>query len=108
MTLEEMKARLLAEAERAIDEMLAEKPAADQIRLDEIEALAVRSGQHMQAGVLRELAQEGQAAPGAVEQVCERCGSRMQRQVMTEAGAVTVDRPYYVCPGCGAGFFPPG
>jgi hypothetical protein len=113
MSGDKLRARLLAEAEKVIDRLVAEKPAANPIGLDEIEALTLKSGQQFQASVLKELAQEGSEAQSADGQVCERCGSRMQRrgihrrQVVTEAGDMTVERPYYVCPGCGASLFPP-
>jgi uncharacterized protein with PIN domain len=113
MTGDELRARLLAEAERIINETLEEKPAASQIRLDEIERLALRTGQEVQASVLKALAEEGSEAQRRGEQRCEQCGSRMQRrglhtrQVVTEAGEMRLERAYYVCPGCGARLFPP-
>ncbi len=114
MTKDEMKARLLRKAEKAIDELLAEKSAAGTMGLDEIERLALKSGAQVEASVLAELGQAEMEADSDVEQVCERCGSRMQRrglhrrQVRTEAGAMTLERAYYVCSGCGASLFPPG
>ena len=113
MAGETLRTRLLAEAEKVINELLGEKPAASQIRLDEIERLALRAGQQVQASVLKALAQESSEGHQAEERVCETCGSRMQRrgkrarQVVTEAGEMTLERGYYVCPGCGARSFPP-
>ena len=114
MKKDELKARLLAEAEKAIDEMLSEKPAAGRMSLEDIERLALKSGTQVEASVLQALGHDEVEAEQAVDQRCERCGSRMQRrgmhrrQVMTEAGATTLERAYYVCPGCGASLFPPG
>ncbi len=114
MKKDELKARLLAEAEKAIDELLAEKPAAGTMSLGDIENLTLKSGAQIEASVLKALGQDEAEATQAVEQICERCGSRMQRRgvhqrhVMTKAGPTTVERAYYVCPGCGASLFPPG
>ncbi len=114
MDKDELKARLLAEAEKAIDEMLAEKPAAGTMSLADIERLALKSGAQFEASVLKEFGQEESEVESTHEQICERCGSRMQRrgrsgrQVRTEVGATQLERAYYVCPDCGASLFPPG
>jgi hypothetical protein len=114
MTEEELRARLLAEAEKVINDMLAEKPAAKEVSLTDIERLALRTGQQVQTKVLKELGQASQEAQSAEAPVCKGCGRRMQRrgmrrrQVVTEVGEMTLERAYYVCPGCGASLFPPG
>ncbi len=114
MTDEELRARLLAEAEKAINDLLAQKPADNKMTLTDIERLVGRMGQQVQANVLKELGQVSHEAHHVEAPVCERCGSRMQRrgrrprQVVTEVGAMTLERAYYVCPGCGASLFPPG
>jgi DNA-directed RNA polymerase subunit RPC12/RpoP len=114
MNQDELKARLLAEAEKAIDAMLAEKPEAGTLSLADIERLALKSGAQVEAGILKELGQEESEIESSHEQMCERCGSRMQRrgrsgrQVKTEAGTAQLERTYYVCAGCGASLFPPG
>jgi hypothetical protein len=114
MTRDELKARLLAEAEKTIDEVLAEKPVAGTTSLGEIERLALKGGAQFEASVLKELGHEELEADETIEQICERCGSRMQRRgmhrrrVVTKAGVTSLERAYYVCPGCGASLFPPG
>ena len=114
MTDEELRARLLAEAEKAINDLLADKPADNKMTLTDIERLVGRLGQQVQAKVLKELGQVNHEAQSAEVPVCERCGSRMQRrgmrprQVVTDVGELTLERAYYGCPGCGASLFPPG
>ena len=114
MTQDELKARLLVEAERAIDELLAEKPAAGTTSLDEIERLALKGGAQFEASVLKEFGHAEVEAEETEEQMCERCGSRMQRRgvhsrrVVTEAGPTRLERAYYVCLEFGASLFPPG
>jgi hypothetical protein len=114
MSEEELRARLLVEVEKAINDMLAEKPTDNAMTLSDIECLVLRVGQQVQAKVLKELAQASRAAQNAEAPVCEGCGSRMQRrgtrarQVVTEVGELTLERGYYICPGCGTSLFPPG
>jgi hypothetical protein len=114
MTEEELRVRLLAEAEGVINELLANKPVGPQITLTDIERLTLRTGQQIQAKVLKELVQANGEVPQTEAPRCEQCGRAMQRrgtrprQVMTAAGEMTVARGYYVCPGCGASLFPPG
>ena len=114
MTSGELRARLLAEAEKAIDALLAEKPDAEDMTLRDIEGLVLKSGQQFEAGVLNELAHEGSQVEREADRVCPRCGSRMQRrgeherEVRTEVGATLLARAYDVCPGCQRGLFPPG
>ena len=111
---EELRARLLAEAEKAINARLAEMPMVKEMNLSDIERWVLRTGQQVQARLLKELAQASQEAQSGEARVCEGCGSRMQRrgtrprQVITEVGEMTLERGYYVCPGCGARLFPPG
>ena len=110
----ELRARLLAEAEKAIDTLLAEKPGATDITLSEIEGLVLKSRQEFAVGVLSALTQEGSQAQQDADGECPWCGSRMQRrgqrerQVKTEVGDMTLERAYYVCSGCKRGLFPPG
>ncbi len=44
MTDEALKARLMAEAEKAIEQVMGDRPAASTITLRDIEGLAVRAG----------------------------------------------------------------
>jgi DNA repair exonuclease SbcCD ATPase subunit len=113
-TGEQKRARLLAAAEAAIDELLAwdETNTAPNLRQIEEEVLKLREefGQELALMVL-----EGQAAvqPGAGVQ-CAQCGQelRYKGQKPTELGSWVVngalERGYYYCPSCKRGVFPPG
>jgi hypothetical protein len=112
MTDEELRAHLLAEAEKAIDKVLAERPAANQITLRDIERLAVQAGTEISAEIQQALGEEGSVGHSSGEELCPECGSRMQRRgqqgrrVVTEAGSSQLERVYCVCPSCGYSFFP--
>src|SRR5438045_1577294 len=111
---EELRARLLSEAEKAIDKVLADRPAADKMTLRDIERLAVRAGAEVSAEVQKALGVEGSQHCSGQTHMCEKCGALMQRrgqhsrQVITQAGASPIERAYYVCPACGHSFFPLG
>ena len=77
MSEEELRGRLLAGAEKAINRLLAEKPADNTMTLSDIERLVLRMGQQVQADMLKELAHASQEAQNAESPVCEECGSRM-------------------------------
>jgi hypothetical protein len=112
MTDEELRAHLLAEAEKTIDKVLAERPAADKITLRDIERLAVQAGTDLSAEVQQALGAEGSEGHNREEELCPKCGSRMQRRgqqgrrVVTEAGSSHLERVYCVCASCGYSFFP--
>lgn len=109
----ELKVRLMAEAEAAIDQLLrARKPPAE-ASLADIEQVARAAGQQVAQAVTAELAVES-----AVElppwPSCPECGQKMKnkgkrtRRVVTETGEVELERSYYHCAPCGRGIFPPG
>lgn len=106
----ELKARLLKEYEKLIDQMMAEKPANDAIMLEDIEQAAIRVGEQARQQIAQALSEEAiTGQPG-----CPTCGRRVpvkdyrDKQVVTEAGEVTLRRAYHYCQTCRKGFFPPG
>jgi DNA-directed RNA polymerase subunit RPC12/RpoP len=114
MTDEELKARLLAETEKALEQVMGSRPAAKMMSLRDIEGLAVRAGAEVSAGVQKVLSEAASQAQCGQEQVCPQCGTRMQRRgmhgrrIITEAGTSELERTYYACAGCGHHFFPSG
>jgi len=113
MNKEELKAKLLAEAEASIERMLGRKGYDEQMTLREIVALAHESGRQIEEAVLEALSQE-QAEGRQSVMLCEQCGRRMQRKgkrgraVVTSAGETRLERDYYYCAHCKVGRFPPG
>lgn len=109
-----LRARLLAQAEAAIDELLKQKPPADTASLSEIEQVVLKAGQTLEQRFTAELtAESGQTQPRAWP-TCPQCGRRLAtkgkhpRRVATLTGEVELARDYYYCRHCRKGFFPPG
>lgn len=113
-TREQKRARLLAAAEAAIDELLAweETNTAPNLQQIEEEVLKLREGfgQEMALTVL-----EGQeAVQPAAGMKCPQCGAEMRykgrKPTAIESWVVnsTLKRGYYYCPACKQGIFPPG
>jgi YgiT-type zinc finger domain-containing protein len=121
MGLEEVGERweeLSAGVAREMKEWRASHPRAT---LREIEAALDERWARVRARILEEAAvasrrADVKAAQASGEEVaCPQCGEavaergRARRQVTTHGDqALTLERSYAVCPGCGAGLFPPG
>lgn len=109
----ELKARLMTEAEAAIEQVLAQRRAAHEASLADIEQVALAASAQVAQAVTEVLVAES-AAELCAWPTCARCGRRMKakgkrrRRVETESGTVTLEREYYHCAGCGVGIFPPG
>jgi hypothetical protein len=78
--------------------------------LEDIEQAAIGVGERAKQQITQLLSEE--ATAGMPE--CPTCGRRTpmkdyrDKQVITEAGEVTLKRAYHYCKVCGAGFFPSG
>lgn len=107
---EEIKAKLMSQLEKRVDELLARRKADDEIMLSEIEALTLSARQQMgedMAQTLSEVVEPRQAK-------CPHCGAvathkgAKPKQVVTQSGTLKLKRKYFYCPSCRQGFFPLG
>jgi len=111
---EELKARLLAQAEAAIDEMLAKKKAPAVASLADIEHVAEQAGDTIAEAITAALLNESGQELAATWPTCPTCGKRLlakgkrPRRVVTESGEAIIVRDYYYCRHCRKGIFPPG
>ena len=107
---EALKAKLLADAERAIDELLNDRHFSETMTLSEIEALVGDAEAKLSQAMTQELVR---AHPEPKGGFCPECGGKLRskgrrrKPVVTTRGEVEIERDYYVCQGCGAGYFPP-
>ena len=108
---DELKARLKAEAEAAIDRMMAERAKQERLTISDIERLARTVGQEVMAEISQRLTEEESQQEWARD--CPTCGQTMKdkgikgRNLITETGEVWVERRYYYCEHCRSGIFPP-
>jgi hypothetical protein len=86
LTDDELKAEMKAKAEAAVEKLFAEKKGPNDIKLSDIEQAVYEAGEAIKANLTAGLV----------------------KQIITETGAVTVERAYYYCETCRSGLFPPG
>jgi len=109
-----LRARLLAHAEAAIDELLKQTPPADRISLSEIEQVVLKAGQTLGQQFTAELTAESGQTLRHERPTCPQCGRRLEtkgkhrRRVAAVTGEVELARDYYYCRHCRQGIFPPG
>ena len=114
MTLDgrDLKARMMAEAEDAIDELLAGRGEKEELKLRDIERLVRAVGQRVMERFTSDLVEV--EAQRKESRICPECEGKMRykgqkaRDLVTETGEVRLERGYYYCPTCRKGFFPPG
>jgi uncharacterized protein with PIN domain len=106
---DELKAKLLAQAEAAIDKMLSDERLSEQMTLSEIEAVVGESEADFRQRSLEEIIATQQAnAKG-----CPLCGGALRnkgkrkKRVVTLRGESEIERTYYYCETCQKGYFPP-
>jgi hypothetical protein len=110
----QLKAGLMREFEKRVEEVLDWQEARASFQLTELEDYLIGIGKDIQVvlaeGVMGQVeSQEPVEAPR-----CEQCGQPMANKgwkgktVVTRLGEVWVERVYYWCPGCRRGIFPPG
>jgi hypothetical protein len=111
---EEMKARLMKEAEVVIDELLEWHLETDKPNLTQVEGKVLELRQRL-SEQMSETVIENQAAVRPVPgPECAGCGVEMRYKGMKEnrvqswVGELKLDRGYYYCDQCRAGLFPPG
>lgn len=110
----ELKARLMAQAEALIDELLTHRKPVQDTTLADIEQAVLGIGQRLQQALTVELVNAQGKVVEPTGQTCPQCGGKLKakgkrtRRVVTETGEVSLTREYYHCAGCGTGLFPPG
>jgi hypothetical protein len=109
---EGLKARMMVEAEEAIDKLLAGVGEKEELQLSDIEWLVRVAGEQVMERFTARLVEA--EARGTESRICPACGGKVRykgqkaRDLVTETGEVRLERAYYYCPSCRKGFFPPG
>jgi NADH pyrophosphatase NudC (nudix superfamily) len=106
---DKLKAKLLAQAEAAIDKMLSDERLSEQMTLSEIEAVVGESEADFRQCALEEII----ATQQANAKTCPLCGNSLRnkgkrkKRVVTLRGESEIERTYYHCETCQNGYFPP-
>ena len=107
---DDLKAKLLAQAEAAIDRMLSDERLSDHMRLSDIEAVVGVSEADFRQSALEEMI----AMQQENAKTCPLCGSQLRnkgkrkKRVVTLRGESEIERIYYHCQTCQSGYFPSG
>ena len=106
---DELKARLLAEAEASIERMLADERMGQAMTITEIEEVIGELETDFRQRVLGEVMDEQANPPRS----CPACGGKLRnkgqrtKRLVTLRGETDVARSYYQCEACEQGVFPP-
>ena len=110
----EMKAELMKQAERIIDELIEWQAETEQPNFNQIEGKVLELRQKLSEEMTK-VTLAGQAAVRPVPgPPCPDCQREMRYKGLKEntvsswVGQVTFERGYYYCDHCRSGFFPPG
>jgi len=118
MKTEERRQALQEEVSAELERFVAWDEAKPSCTFGEIEEQAMAVGRAVSRAMMKwavveeeAKAQRGPASPEPRCKVCEkrmRYGGRKKREMESKVGQMEIERGYYHCVTCGAGFFPPG
>jgi hypothetical protein len=113
-TRDQVKAKLLADAEVLIDEMLDWNDKTPAPTLTQIEDVVLSLRKRLGERVAEAVVGDQEATQPALRIVCPTCGCEMKRKgrkrtgVESRLGSIEIEREYYYCEQCKKGLFPPG
>lgn len=113
-TREQLKAQVMKEFEKRLDEVLDWQEGRASFRLTELEDYLLDVGEAVQVVLAEGVLEQVESQQSVEAPRCERCGQPMankgqkSKRVVTRLGEVQVRRAYYWRPGCRRGVFPPG
>jgi YgiT-type zinc finger domain-containing protein len=109
---ERLKSRIMAEVEVLVEQALAQGE--KHLTLSQIEELALAARSEMSQELTSGLLEQQASGTRSELPACPNCGQQMrpkgqkQRYLRTRSGDVRLQRPYFYCPHCRRGYFPPG
>jgi len=113
-TREQLKTKLLAEAEAVIDEAVDWHENTQAPSLIEVEEILLKLRKRLSQRMAEIILEDQEASQPVEAPVCPTCGRKMRYKglkdttVGSRLGPLRLDRGYYYCARCKSGFFPPG
>ena len=113
-TREQLKTKLLAEAEAVIDEAVDWHENTQAPSLIEVEEILLKLRKRLSQRMAEIILEDQEATQPVEAPVCPTCGGKMRYKglkdttVGSRLGPLRLDRGYYYCARCKSGFFPPG
>ena len=113
LTRAEQKARLLAEAEKVIDQALEWTDTTERPNLTQIETIVLELRRQFGKALAENMIAAQATAQPVEAPRCPQCGHAMQskgrkdKTVVSQVGDLQLDRTHYYCPTCERGLFPP-
>ena len=110
---EEMKAKLMREAEAVIDELLEWHLETDKPNLTQVEGKVLDLRQRLSEQMSQTVIENQEAVRPVPGPSCADCGEEMRYKGMKEnsvsswVGELKIERGYYYCERCRSGLFPP-
>ena len=111
---EEMKGKLMKEAEAIIDELLDWHLEIDKPNLSQVEGKVLALRQRLSEQMSQTVIENQEAVRPVPGPSCGKCGQEMrykglkQNTVSSWVGELKLERGYYYCEHCRRGLFPPG
>jgi len=111
---EQVKTKLLADAEVLIDELLDWNDNTPAPTLTQIEDVVLGLRKRLGERVAEAMVENQETVQPALQVKCPTCGCEMRSkgmkrtEVESRVGSVEVERQYYYCDHCKKGLFPPG
>jgi uncharacterized protein with PIN domain len=108
---DDLEKRLKQRANEAIHKLLEQKAGRRDLSMSEMEDLVGEFELEVRQALMQEIVADAQTSN---QGLCETCGGKLRykgrkpKQVVTVRGEVQLERDYYQCETCAAGYFPPG
>jgi hypothetical protein len=110
----ELKAKLMAEIEMKVDELLEWNAQHPKPTLTQIEDAVLKMRKQVGEAAANAVVTNQEAVSASERPICPTCGQAMQNkgyrenQIESRSGSLQTKRVYYYCPTCQTGTFPPG